>query len=294
MKYVILNLLFIIPLFVFSQKEIKMNKVNGVYQIPCKVNGIPMNFILDTGASDISISLTETEFLIKQGLLTEEDFVGKIEYQIADGSIKEGTIVILKTIEIDNIILTDLTATIVHEQNAPLLFGQSAIKKLGPYRVNGDILTLDNFNAEVLNNQKEFDETLKWISKNIGIYSYFGNDFNADYFVMEFKHKNGGYALGGLTYITKNGVRSDETFIIPIHKIKEIKFTDIPENNNQIFMVLIAKDNKRDFVVNDHKVDSSFHFILNSGINEDNMRERFIKAFNNLIEINQTFIYEKF
>ena len=45
-----------------------MKKINGVYQIPCKVNGIPMNFIFDTGATDVTISLVEAKFLIKQGL----------------------------------------------------------------------------------------------------------------------------------------------------------------------------------------------------------------------------------
>ena len=53
----------------FSQKIIKLEKVNGIYKIPCKVNGILMNFIFDTGASDVSISLTEAMFLMKQGLL---------------------------------------------------------------------------------------------------------------------------------------------------------------------------------------------------------------------------------
>jgi len=43
-----------------------MEKVNGVYTIPCKVNGIDMRFILDTGASNVTISLTEAKFLIKQ------------------------------------------------------------------------------------------------------------------------------------------------------------------------------------------------------------------------------------
>ena len=59
----------------FSQKVIEMTKINGVYQIPCKVNGIPMNFIFDTGASDVSISITEAKFLLKNGLLQNEDFI---------------------------------------------------------------------------------------------------------------------------------------------------------------------------------------------------------------------------
>ena len=62
----ILNIFFSNALF--SQKIIEMVEVNGIYQIPCKVNGVPMNFIFDTGASEVTISLTEAKFLIKQKL----------------------------------------------------------------------------------------------------------------------------------------------------------------------------------------------------------------------------------
>lgn len=70
------NLLFGLFLFfyclnTFSQTIIRMEKVNGVYQIPCKVNGIDLKFILDTGASDIVISKTEANFLVKQGLIVK-------------------------------------------------------------------------------------------------------------------------------------------------------------------------------------------------------------------------------
>jgi len=45
-----------------SQTTILMNKVNGVYYVPCEVNGIKMDFVFDTGASNVSISKTEAEF----------------------------------------------------------------------------------------------------------------------------------------------------------------------------------------------------------------------------------------
>ena len=82
-----------------SEKAIiKMEKVNGVYQIPVSINGIPMHFIFDTGASTISISVTEASFLYKQGLLINDDIVGKANFSDANGNISEGTIIILKTV----------------------------------------------------------------------------------------------------------------------------------------------------------------------------------------------------
>ena len=128
----VITLLFVV--LVYGQQTILMSEVNGVYYIPCKVNGIEMNFVLDTGASDISISLTEAQFLIKQGLLQEKDFIEKTNYKIADGSIIEGTKIILSSIKIGKVELKDVEASIVHNQTSPLLLGQSAIKKWGQFQ----------------------------------------------------------------------------------------------------------------------------------------------------------------
>lgn len=125
---------------VLSQVTIEMKRIDGILQVPCKVNGIPMNFIFDTGATDVSISLTEAQFLIKQGLLTENDFLGKVNYQIANGDIVEGTQVNLKTIDIGGIILKNVRTSIMHQQNSPLLLGQSAISKLGTYTIKDNKL----------------------------------------------------------------------------------------------------------------------------------------------------------
>tara|TARA_R110002033_G_scaffold170345_1_gene212633 strand:- start:116 stop:1087 length:972 start_codon:yes stop_codon:yes gene_type:complete len=138
---------FFFSLSIFSQVTIEMKKINGILQIPCKVNGIPMNFIFDTGATDVSLSITEAKFLIKQGLLTKNDFVGNVNYRIANGDIVEGTQINLKTINIGGIILKNIRASIMHEQNSPLLLGQSAISKLGPYTVDENKLIFGNIES---------------------------------------------------------------------------------------------------------------------------------------------------
>jgi aspartyl protease family protein len=115
---------------------VKMNKKNGVYEVPIEINGSKMFFIFDTGASDITISLTEATFLYKQGTLTDDDFLGTQQYQIADGSISEGTIINLKTVKIGNRTLTNVQASVVHNMGAPLLFGQSALAQFGKVTID--------------------------------------------------------------------------------------------------------------------------------------------------------------
>lgn len=114
-----------------AQTIIKMEKMNGVFVMPCKVNGLSLKFILDTGASDVTISLTEALFMLKNGYLSESDLIGTEYYKLANGDIQEGTKITLKTIEIQDLKLYNVKASIVHNMNAPLLLGQTALSKLG-------------------------------------------------------------------------------------------------------------------------------------------------------------------
>jgi clan AA aspartic protease (TIGR02281 family) len=113
-----------------AQTVVKMEKLNGVYVMPCKVNGLPLKFIFDTGASDVSLSIIEALFMVKNGYLSEDDLIGTEYYQIANGDIEEGTKIMLKTIEIGKLKLYNVKASVVHNLSAPLLLGQSALSKL--------------------------------------------------------------------------------------------------------------------------------------------------------------------
>lgn len=119
-----------------TKSVVKMERLNGVYYVECKINGSEMQFIFDTGASDITMSLTEARFLHKQGKLSDEDFKGRQQYQIADGSISEGTIVNLKTVTIGNRTLNNVQASIVQNMEAPLLLGQSALSEFGKISID--------------------------------------------------------------------------------------------------------------------------------------------------------------
>lgn len=124
---------------------IKIKMSGGVYLIPAVVNGSNMDFIFDTGASDITISQVEALFLYRQGTLTEDDFIGVQQYQIADGSISEGSIINLKTVQIGNKTLHNVKASIIHNTSAPLLLGQSALSQFGKITIDysNNLITLE-------------------------------------------------------------------------------------------------------------------------------------------------------
>jgi len=154
-----LLLFLFIPFILLGQKVIQMEEQNGVFMIPCKVNGIPMKFVFDTGASNVTISKTEVLFLIKQGLITDRDIIGETRYKIANGKIENGIKINLKKIQIDDLVIENIVATIIDNEVAPLLLGQSALSQLGPYSIDGNELILQNFkNEDYLGKVKILDE----------------------------------------------------------------------------------------------------------------------------------------
>ena len=102
----------------------------------CSINGLPLSFIFDTGASDVTISQVEANFMYKNGYLSDKDFVGKQHYQTADGNISVGTIINLDKINIGGLELRSVRASVVQSQNAPLLLGQSVLQRLGKIEID--------------------------------------------------------------------------------------------------------------------------------------------------------------
>lgn len=116
--------------------EIPFTKSGGVTKVDCTINNLPLNFIFDTGASDVTISQVEANFMYKNGYLDSRDVVGKKTYQVATGAIAVGTTIILKEIKFGGLILRDVRASVVETQNAPLLLGQTILQRLGKIEID--------------------------------------------------------------------------------------------------------------------------------------------------------------
>ena len=115
---------------------------DGVLTMPCKVNGLRLRFIFDTGASSVCISSTEALFMLKNGYLDEADIGGSVQSVIANGDIVDSTEITLREVEVGGIVLKDVRAIVTHGLDAPLLFGQSAIRKLGTIQIQDDQVTI--------------------------------------------------------------------------------------------------------------------------------------------------------
>lgn len=118
-------------------RTIRMRKTSGnTFLVSCKVNGLPLDFIFDTGASSITLSRKQAIFMLKNGYLSNNDIVGSSSYLLANGEISVGTIIKLKRIDISGLVLNNVEATIINSNTAPLLLGQSALSRLGKIQID--------------------------------------------------------------------------------------------------------------------------------------------------------------
>lgn len=118
--------------------EIPFVREGKMCKVKCEVNGLPLHFIFDTGASDVTMSSVEATFMLKNGYLNESDLSGKQYYRTADGSIAEGVKVRLHNVGFAGLSLSNVKAGIVTNQSAPLLLGQSVLERLGRIEIDND------------------------------------------------------------------------------------------------------------------------------------------------------------
>lgn len=115
----------------------------GTFEVDSKVNGLPLKMLFDTGAGDVTISQMEVDFMIKNGYMTEKDFIGKARYIMANGEGVMAKTVLLKKVELGGLVLENVVAAIVENREAGMLFGQSA---MGRYAT----ITIDNKKKQLI------------------------------------------------------------------------------------------------------------------------------------------------
>lgn len=116
--------------------EIPFVKEAGVCKVKCKINGLPLHFVFDTGASDVTLSMVEATFMMKNDYLSGNDVVGNQRYMDANGDVNVGTIINLKEVSFGEQSLKNVRASVVRNQKAPLLLGQSVLGRLGKIEID--------------------------------------------------------------------------------------------------------------------------------------------------------------
>lgn len=120
-----------------EKKAIQLTKENGVYTLPVLINSVlTIKFILDLGASDVSISPDVFLTLYKTGTISDSDYVGSQHYKLGDGTVVKSNVFIIRKLQIGNITIDNVKASVSNSVESPLLLGQSALMKLKNYKID--------------------------------------------------------------------------------------------------------------------------------------------------------------
>ncbi len=118
-----------------STQKVKLEDYGGVYKVNVKISEIPVNFILDSGASNVAISSTIEKKLISTGAITKSDYIQPALYKLADGSIVKCRRLFLKNITIGSFTVKNVLAC-VGESNSPLLLGKSFLDSFSRWSID--------------------------------------------------------------------------------------------------------------------------------------------------------------
>ncbi|MBR1502898.1 MAG: retroviral-like aspartic protease family protein, partial [Prevotella sp.] len=89
-----------------------------------------------TGASDVTLSMVEATFMMKNGYLSGRDVVGSQRYMDANGDVSVGTVINLREVDFGGHSINNVRASVVRNQKAPLLLGQSVLGRLGKIEID--------------------------------------------------------------------------------------------------------------------------------------------------------------
>lgn len=123
--------------------EVPFTKERGVVKVKCTINGLPLHFVFDTGAADVTMSMVEANFMLKNDYIKPDDIIGSARYMDANGDIAEGTVINLHNVNFGGLELDNVRATVVRNQKAPLLLGQSVLGRLGKIEIDNPGLKLN-------------------------------------------------------------------------------------------------------------------------------------------------------
>lgn len=125
---------FRVDIFKNIPNQISVKSTGGVYTLPVELNGVlKIDFIFDSGASDVSITPDVALTLIKAGTIKEQDWLQGAVYKFADGSTAKSKRFKLRSFKIGDRIIKNITCSISNSIDAPMLLGQSVMKQFGKY-----------------------------------------------------------------------------------------------------------------------------------------------------------------
>lgn len=126
-----------------DSNEVELIKNNLTHEVSVLINNkVELDFIIDSGASLVSVPLEVFLTLVRTKTVSESDILPSAFFRLANGQEIEQERFIIRELKVGNHVVKDVEAT-VSEASSPLLLGQSYLKKFSS-------ITIDNMNNKII------------------------------------------------------------------------------------------------------------------------------------------------
>jgi clan AA aspartic protease (TIGR02281 family) len=108
----------------------------GTFIVPVTINGqITLKFMIDSGATDVTVPADVVLTLTRTGSIVKEDFLGEQQYQLADGSTVPSPVFTIRSLKVGDKVLENVRASVA-SINGSLLLGQSFLNRFSSWAVD--------------------------------------------------------------------------------------------------------------------------------------------------------------
>ena len=113
-----------------------MVKKGGVFSVPVLINNtLTLDFMVDSGASDVSIPEDVVRTLVRTGTIKDTDFTGEQTYILADGSKVKSKTFRIRSLKVGDRVLDNVLGS-VSSMNGSLLLGQSFLGRFKSWSID--------------------------------------------------------------------------------------------------------------------------------------------------------------
>jgi hypothetical protein len=123
-----------------GEAVVPMVSDGGTFAVPVTINNqLTLKFVVDSGASDVSIPADVVSTLTRTGTIADSDFIGSQTDKLADGSTVPSQRFLIRSLKVGNRTLENVTASIAPVAGQ-LLLGQSFLRRFNPHSPDDAII----------------------------------------------------------------------------------------------------------------------------------------------------------
>lgn len=209
--------------------SVPLSKEGGAYSVPVRINRtITLNFVVDSGATDVSIPADVVSTLLRTGTIDRSDFIGSQTYRLADGSTVPSMRFRLGSLQVGDVSIENVVAALAPAEGS-LLLGLSFLNRFKSWSIDNakqallleptEGTTLRQPEAIVSTPPPSTRTTLSLLNRSLGQWAI-GDETNCQVALTSLR-------LNGDTVVWQNGTGSIDVEEVTLNDENEFRTTTV-------------------------------------------------------------------